>query len=297
MGLVVKRESTRRLYVGLCRVRPARSKPLIFCANTSSLNCAKESGQKMRKSNCRPKQDTSKKQRYVAHFDMLGFSDIVKQKPDLAWEALSTLYDFHAQIPQQILWIESQKRYIQSTAKTIFFSDTIVIYTNHNEYPDYVSIFAQSTNLFVQSLIVGIPLRGGIAYGELRVDKQRGLYMGVPVIEAYETGEDAQWLGIVIHSHTLRVNLKDAAKPYEQPYFVEWNVPKKDCGTRKMAVVNWPQVFKSLFTFPKSTKDLYNRGFSKLFGPYEKLSDSELFKYENTQNFINAQLKGQTNKR
>ena len=46
-------------------------------------------------------------------------------------------------------------------------------------WDDFVAIMAKSMNLFILSLINGIPLRGGVSHGEIYVDEERKIFHGV----------------------------------------------------------------------------------------------------------------------
>ena len=240
---------------------------------------------------CSKMPNKNRKTGYVAHFDMLGFSRAVEGNPEAPWTAINLLHERQLQIPTQKISIKSTKQIVSGRVKTVFFSATIIIYTQEDEYEDYISIFSQSSNLFMHSLIAGIPLRGGIADGDFFVDLEKGLYMGVPFIKAYNAGEKVQWLGIVIDPDTYTRRLKDISQIAGEPYFVMWNIPIKNGKSEQRIVVNWPWIYEVYVSLPHSVKELYERGFEDLFGPFDKLDSSVKCKYENTIDFINNQSK------
>ncbi len=246
----------------------------------------------MKKSVCKTEQDAVKKQRYVAHVDMLGFKKAIEYNPDRAWEALNYLYVEQLRITGSTIPIKSQNRNIISTARTVMFSDSIIIFTEGDTEDDFFSIITQTAHLFLIALTFrGIPLRGGIARGFFYADRKTGLYMGKPLIKAYEVGEEAQWMGVVVASETL--SEKDIADIKEYPYFVNWDVPCKKGSNGNSVVVNWPWLLHGLpnCQLPCSAEELYKRGFEDFFGPFEKLDNEAQTKYKNTQNFIDVQLK------
>jgi len=243
--------------------------------------------------------NNEKKTGYVAHFDMLGCRNAFKYSDWNAWEALKCLYSLQRNIiqrgQQETTIIEStgERIYISDHVRVICFSDTIIIYTEKTEFEDLLSLFVTASTIFIGSLVkAGIPLRGGVARGDFYVDNTKNLYCGVPFIKAYDAGETAQWLGIVIDSETVT---EAKNPPKEIPYFVEWDVPVKNGKVEKKVVVNWPFIchYRKRVNFPKSAKELYERGSYILFGPYENLNNEVKRKYENTQAFIDAQLKEQ----
>ncbi|MGA2914900.1 MAG: hypothetical protein ABSE89_02645 [Sedimentisphaerales bacterium] len=247
--------------------------------------------------------NNEKKTGYVAHFDMLGCRKAVEYSDRNTWEALNYLFSL---IPYIIRRGQQETKIDESTGqkirtsdhiRIINISDTIIIYTEQIKFEDFFSLFVTASTIFMRSLVdAGIPLRGGVASGDFYIDPTKNLYSGMPFIRAYDAGETAQWLGIVIDPDTYRVNLKDMPNIKDIPYFVKWDVPVKSgktVKTEKKIVVNWPFVYSKIenFNFPKSAKELYERKCHCLFGPYEKLDNEVKRKYENTQAFIDAQLK------
>lgn len=212
---------------------------------------------------------------FVAHFDMLGCRNAVEYSDWNAWVALNCLHEIKRNILIKPINIEGQKIYRSGHIRIICFSDTIIIYTEKTEFVDLCSLFVTASTIFMESLVkAGIPLRGGVARGDFYVDSTKNLYCGVPFIKAYKAGEAAQWLGIVVDSETV----PEAKNPPKGiPYFVEWNVPVKNGKVEKKVVVNWPFIYQKRadLSFPKSAKELYERGSYILFGPYENLANEK----------------------
>ena len=220
---------------------------------------------------------------------MLGFSNIVKGNSKKAWDILNKLYKLLLIIPERIT-VSSTRQNITNTVKSIFFSDTIILYTEQDNFEDLFSIFLTATNFFFQSMLLGIPLRGGIAHGDFFVDTSKNLYMGMPLIKAYKAGEKAQWLGIIVEDDIYRTQLADYPEMKYDHYFVEWDVPLEDNKTEKEIVINWPYVFQGIIRFKETTKEWYELyRFNELFGVYENLEVTAKNIYENTQNFIKTQ--------
>lgn len=233
--------------------------------------------------------NNEKKTGYVAHLDMLGFKKAVERDPKRAWKALNCLWDLHLEIPKQEIPIKSTGKVLKGHVKAIFNSDTIVFYTNEANEEDFFSIIVCSAKFFGRSLRdCCIPLRGGIAHGDFLVDPGRNLYTGIPFIKAYDIGEKAKWFGIVIDRTVLTP--KDISQISSYPVYVEWDVPLKDGKTERNIVVNWPLIFRDHLHVPSSAKELYEGAFKHLFGPYDLLTGDVKCKYQNTLDFMKAQL-------
>jgi hypothetical protein len=241
--------------------------------------------------------NNEKKTGYVAHFDMLGCRNAVKYNDGNAWKALNYLFTIQqetiSKCQQKTIIIDGQKIHTSDHVKTICYSDTIIIYTEKTEYEDLFSLLITASTIFIRALMeAGIPLRGGVSSGDFYVDTTKNLYSGMPFIRAYDTGETAQWFGIVVDPDTYRLSPKDTPNNKAMPYFVEWDVPVKAGHKEKKIVVNWPFIYQmEKLNLPEFTTELYERKCHFLFGPYEKLDNEVKKKYENTQAFIDAQLK------
>jgi len=238
--------------------------------------------------------DSVKRTGYVAHLDMLGCRKAVEYNAQNAWLALNTLYGIQQELCQQEISVLStgQKIYPKDYIKVVNFSDTIIIYTEQINHDNFHTLLVIAAKLFLKSLEAGIPLRGGVAYGDFYFDAAKNLYSGMPFVRAYEAGESAQWLGIVVDPETLPIKLPKEAFS-KAPFFVEWNVPVKNGMPENKLVVNWPYILSGIkdCNFPKSIEELYECKCKDIFGPYKELEDGVKCKYENTQIFIDAQLK------
>lgn len=233
-----------------------------------------------------------KRTRCVAHFDVLGFSKLVENDSKKAWDILNQLHTLLSRVPQQHCTVASTNQTIISRCKTVFFSDTLIIYTEQDDFEDMFSVFMSTTNLFFQSMVLfGIPLRGAISHGDFFVDTSKNIYMGLPLVNAYKTGEEAQWLGFVVEDDVYEIISKKMPDLKYDQYFVEWDVPLKDEDAKKRVVVNWPYIFRNSIPSIESARGFYEQfKFNKLFGDYEDLDKNVQHIYENTHMFLAKQM-------
>ncbi len=234
----------------------------------------------------------AKDTRYVAHFDMLGMSELVLRDVDQAWGALSDL----AQAKEEILGLEievlSKKLKIRDRVWTFMFSDTVILFTLGEEPEDLYAVVVLCTELFSRSLQKCVPLRGGIAHGVFRFNLDWELFAGPSLVEAYNLGERTQWLGIVIdpivaeRATALSLEVTPGLSAID-----EWKVPMKTGSRERRHVINWPAICQKSFTAPTPfTAEQFYQGFVPLFGPYSELPTSVKRKYENTVEYINSRL-------
>ncbi len=234
---------------------------------------------------------SKKEARYVAHFDMLGMKGAVCRNQEEAWGALSDLNEAKERIYEISIKIVSTGHVIKDRVRTFIFSDTIIIFTLSDQPEDLYSMLILSSELFSNSLHRCVPLRGGIAHGDFFFNLDLGLFLGVPLVKAYQIGEEAQWIGITVDEHVFQKSKLIPLKTAENTYpIIEWDIPLKNKRAKCGYVLNWPKIFKNNFTIkPVPLADFYSP-FERLFGPYSALRENVKAKYINTVDFINKQL-------
>ena len=112
------------------------------------------------------------RQRFVAHFDILGMVDAIINHPDEAWKSLSTMsaflkrkLDLTLTTPSGIITKE-----ISNRSQSLMFSDTVLIYTLSNSEDDLYQIFIESLEFFKDCISKCIPLRGAICHGHFDIN-------------------------------------------------------------------------------------------------------------------------------
>lgn len=229
--------------------------------------------------------------RFVAHFDMLGMSALTKRNPDRAWETLSALC--HARDERLSLSLQrlDTNELITEQVRTFTFSDTVIAFSKGTTENDALAMVLLMTELFTYSLHLCIPLRGGIAHGRFTFNLDLNLFSGPALVDAYELGESAQWLGIVLDQHTTNVvsQLPVGKSLRSKGTIVSWDVPCKDGSVRRQNVLNWPESHRNSYVgpVPLSVESFY-APFQSLFGQYKELRPDVAAKYVNTVAFFNS---------
>lgn len=229
--------------------------------------------------------------RYVANFDILGISSLIRDHKEKALRMLLDFYDIKNLLGQMNIEIIETGEIIADQIARVSFSDTIVIFTKGNTIKDLWAIIALGSQLFSKCLNKCIPIRGGVAYGEFFFDPYREIFCGFPLVEAHKIGEEAQWLGIVVTEEVAKRCDQNNITTRQQPGVVEWGVPlKNECSVRR-SVINWPSVYRNNFTItPPICVEQFYSPFEEDFGKYSELPDIIKKKYINTVNFINKRL-------
>lgn len=230
--------------------------------------------------------------RFVAHIDILGMRAMVRRNAEMAWKVLSGLADVRDHIGRlQVSNIEAARQ--EMLAKSIFsimFSDTIVLFTKTDSNDDLQSIIIAASEVLHKAMCNRVPVRIGISGGQFFFNINESLYSGPALIDAYELGEAAQWLGIVtteaIYDQTVRAGFKSGSQGIVTPS----QIPTKE-GCVAGHAVNWVAAYRHDFKVkPPITVELFYSQFEHAFGPLVELPERERMKYVNTTTFINARL-------
>jgi len=237
---------------------------------------------------------TEIRQRFVAHIDMLGMSELTVRDPQLAWNALSKLAQARNEIFRMRIELTQTGDIIKDRLAVITFSDTIVVFTQSDEDADLYAIVLMCDELVSRSLSYSIPLRAGIAYGSFLFNFDESMFAGPALVEAYRTGEAAQWIGIVLDAEVAaRARRLPLESDRRRPLVVEWDVPIKPSGRQRRWVVDWPESHRRNFTVPLPiSPQTFYIAFQQLFGPWDRLPNKVRRKYENTVGFVNARISG-----
>jgi len=166
--------------------------------------------------------------KWVVYFDLLGFKQHIKKRGLidafglLGW--CSNELEPHAQQFENV--------------NLASFSDTFLLYTSDDSRASFQAITDVSRSFFDEVILAGIPVRGALAFGELYADAAHNLYLGKALIDAYEYGEQFDWLGFVLHPTALK-RMFEVGQPVSQLCYKRLLV---ECKNRKTNVVKKKRV-------------------------------------------------------
>lgn len=128
--------------------------------------------------------------RWFAYFDLLGFSSLVRTN------------EIHRVLPnyEKALGAIEEKAGPKRPKGISYswFSDTFIIFTKGSSLSEFVLI-EQASRLFFQKLILNkIAVRGALSYGDLYSQKEENIFLGEALIDAYEYGEQQNWLNFIV---------------------------------------------------------------------------------------------------
>lgn len=156
--------------------------------------------------------------RFVAMLDVLGFRNAIDS------ESLASLADRYRQFT---IAVESLSKW---EIRTVVFSDTVLVYSAPLERSvieraasglawrlghdgaqidprGYEYVVAVQGEKFLNwvarilrvALSLGLPLRGGLSFGECVINRSRQTYLGRAIVDAYLTESRQDWVGVALH--------------------------------------------------------------------------------------------------
>ncbi|MFH1075559.1 MAG: hypothetical protein V1753_01755, partial [Pseudomonadota bacterium] len=172
---------------------------------------------------------------YVALFDILGFSELVKKNElsrvaDTYFRAMKAFKDILSDINAM-----NQAFKMDVVIEYRSFSDTFLIYTSTTGERAFLSLLAACDGLFIGAIENKLLIRGAITCGELIA--QTGLEIGQPIVDAYRSEQRQDWSGCWITDQCLEgiklsMYLKDRS-------LVRYKIPLKDGEVKTCVAFNW----------------------------------------------------------
>lgn len=230
--------------------------------------------------------------RFVAHIDILGMRTMMQRDAETAWKVLSGLATARDHIGQlQVGYIESARHeMLASRVMTLMFSDTIVLFTKTETPEDLQAILIALGELLHKAMFNLVPVRAGLAGGQFFFNIAESMYAGPALIEAYELGEAAQWLGIVTTKDIYDQAKRAGFKTGNEDIVIATNIPLKQ-GWVPGYAMNWVAPVRHDFKVPPPIAiELFYSQFEHAFGPLSALPPNQQKKYANTVRFINERL-------
>jgi hypothetical protein len=227
--------------------------------------------------------------RYVVHIDILGYSALISDDGDKAWDLLSSLVEANDEVKSLGIKFLDKGAEIkfEDQIHSVMFSDTVVMFSKSDELIDLQAIIVAAAQFLNDAFVRCVPIRIGIQVGNFRFNLEESMYAGKALVDAYFIGEEAQWLGISISYEVYREIAKVGWKSGNLPIAIKYDIPTK-AGSKPGYSINWPNIYRESIktNLPISAEEMYG-GFKQFFGPFEDLPETAKVKYVNTAKFIN----------
>jgi hypothetical protein len=230
---------------------------------------------------------------FVAHFDVLGIRTLIARSGSTAWSLMRDLFEIRGESLEISVMLAVSGRVVQDRVEHLAFSDTVFFHTPTASEEDLCAITMTAARFLAGAGAKGIPVRGGLACGEVYLDGHIQVFTGRAVLDAVQAGESANWLGVVATDEVASIASSVPLRFFDRrPLFRPWNIPLAKGESYPGFAMDWPYLFlKPKESFPTTPEQFY-KVFSKTFGPYCDLVPEVRTKYENTTLFINDCIVG-----
>lgn len=191
----------------------------------------------------------------VGFFDILGYQNIVDNNeintvsqivsetllkmPETAKKKLSEMLSQSSAMRDHV---DVANEIIDKYIKIRLISDSILIsvdveHDGSNTEKAVLLVFVVYSSVFVAEMFdVGLPVRGGIDYGEYYLDNL--CFAGKPIINSYRMAEGLDLSAVVLSDYAAEhVQGKVDAKSWDS-LFIKYLIPFKE-GERLMYILNW----------------------------------------------------------
>lgn len=163
---------------------------------------------------------------------------------------------------------------------TTTFSDSIVIFSKDNSDDSEIAMMIAMSYMFERAMSNGIPLKGALSFGRMSVDKEKQIFFGQPLIDAYLLQEDLFYYGITIHNSAEQ----KLSRLSDKQYFKDLSTPLKS-GNIFHYNLNWFSYLTPESIFNKKLEQAFNR----LIKKHRRLTSGRPRKYlDNTIQVYNA---------
>lgn len=182
----------------------------------------------------------------IALCDILGFSDLVKSNPldgvvdkVLGWFRQALHFSINKNgWPESVPTFDEINK--NSKIGLAWFSDTILLFTREDTDENLQELLQTVEWLLFGTMYYTTRIRAGIAYGDAFIDTKNAMYVGVPIVEAYQLEQQQQWSGAAL-SESAYDRIPEFAR---NGRLADWpilpyNVPLKENKTINTLAVNW----------------------------------------------------------
>lgn len=184
---------------------------------------------------------------FIAVCDILGFSELVRDheletvvEQSLGWFRKALNHSVHkSDFPSDAPPTADLGRHTK--VGVAWFSDTILFYTKEDTDEAVQELLTTVAWLVFETMLEGrTRIRGSLAYGEAFIDIQNSLFVGRPIVEAYELEQSQQWSGAALAQSAIeRLPELVRAGTYAGWWLTPYDVPLKTGCTMKTLAINW----------------------------------------------------------
>jgi len=232
------------------------------------------------------KEKIKKKFGLVAFIDVLGIKGIWRRENS---EDIPTIWNQFTSKFKQIVEVTMDK---QTKVEFYSFSDTIVITLEHQDNDYLLSKFGSAVwRSIVQSIKIGLPVRGCFALGEFF--QEGNFFIGEAVDEASQYYNLPQWIGISASpsAHQALEILSKKNPDAVNPIYIKCMIPLKQSIEQNAWAINWPELLSLTNSDSINENKTLQTILEKIDSNLENLTDIDAsLKWRNTRKFCDDVL-------
>lgn len=223
---------------------------------------------------------------WIAHFDILGFKELLKNaRPQHSEDEMNVrLRLLQMRIDEVIEAFQKEAKEFEENLNYLFYSDTLVFYSRSGEGRHYPGILHVATHFVRKCIVIEVAPRGAISFGEIAIGHGKRTLIGESFRESYSFGEACDWIGLVLTPSASR-RVKELGLDPARHGFSNQGIPlRRDRLFQEYPSFEDDEVYG--YTFRQGIKNFQSPYIEKL--QQMRLSSPEEVrgKYENTINFI-----------
>ncbi len=155
--------------------------------------------------------------RWLGYFDLLGTSELIR-----TGKIFELFHAYQVVLEQLNRW---EKRH--ANVSHAWFSDTFLVFADDDSFESFAAIDRVCRWLMFALVQRKIPVRGSLACGQFYSDQPNSLFLGSALLEAYEFGENQDWIGFIL-CPSSSARLAELELPVEERLnYVNYDVPFK----------------------------------------------------------------------
>lgn len=223
---------------------------------------------------------------YVLFMDIMGFKDrVTRTSHDKLYQILKDFVGRNDQLRPLLRDKDGGE-----LARMSQFSDSIIVVSKDDTKQSLHRIAKAAVVLMHNALEVGLPIKGAIAKGRITFDKDKGIYFGLPIVDAYLLEEELKFYGVAFHhsaeKDAITLKEKPLAKPKKQQYtpIEKYQIPLKS-GKISHYCISYHKQVKDL-----SEGDYSNRIIELLHQIEQTVSGTPRIYIDNTISFVEQKV-------
>ncbi len=188
--------------------------------------------------------------RTIAFLDILGFKEMIMKQPlDELAHKYESLIKLTKSLNKPLNIVDNEPRLFQEHDKDVnwcisnVFSDSIILISHNDSAESSLKLLVYTWRLSQIMMAYGMPVRGGIAYGDFYINQEHNIFLGKALTDAYELETRQKWIGVSIHNSLINafpeLNNKSNEINIINVLYPWYDVPLKDGTKENLRALNW----------------------------------------------------------